>query len=244
MLGGTVAHGRQQHGGRGGASGNGLLSCPGCGGRLGGWGHAVPRRVFTAGRVPVSGAAAAGAVRFVPGDACSSSGVAAGAAVRRDGGDRGHARAGGAGAGVPVDRGGVGGAGGHGAGPAAPVPRLGGPGAGVLHPAGRGAWRWIRCRWTRRAAPLGDAVVAVAAAAAAAAGRWPGAHGVGLGAGGRGHDGVASVPVCRLPAGFAGMCRRLPWRDGSTRVPLCPGAVTSCHSRRACGGRQPRRDKT
>lgn len=33
---------------------NGGLSCPGCGGRLGGWGHAVPRRVFTAGRVPVS----------------------------------------------------------------------------------------------------------------------------------------------------------------------------------------------
>ena len=33
---------------------NGGLSCPGCGGRLGGWGHAVPRRVFTAERVPVS----------------------------------------------------------------------------------------------------------------------------------------------------------------------------------------------
>ncbi len=33
--------------------GNGLLSCPGCGGRLGGWGHAVLRRVFTAGRVAV-----------------------------------------------------------------------------------------------------------------------------------------------------------------------------------------------
>lgn len=33
---------------------NGLLSCPGCGGRLGGWGHAVRRRVFAAGRVPVS----------------------------------------------------------------------------------------------------------------------------------------------------------------------------------------------
>ena len=33
--------------------GNGLLSCPGCGGRLGGWGHAVRRRVFTAGRVAV-----------------------------------------------------------------------------------------------------------------------------------------------------------------------------------------------
>ncbi len=34
--------------------GNGLLGCPGCGGRLGGWGHAVRRRVFTAGRVPVA----------------------------------------------------------------------------------------------------------------------------------------------------------------------------------------------
>ena len=34
--------------------GNGLLSCPGCGGRLGGWGHAARRRVFTAGRFPVA----------------------------------------------------------------------------------------------------------------------------------------------------------------------------------------------
>ena len=34
--------------------GNGLLSCPGCGGRLGGWGHAARRAVFTAGRVPVA----------------------------------------------------------------------------------------------------------------------------------------------------------------------------------------------
>ena len=33
--------------------GSGLLSCPGCGGRLGGWGHAARRRVFTAGRVAV-----------------------------------------------------------------------------------------------------------------------------------------------------------------------------------------------
>jgi hypothetical protein len=30
---------------------NGGLSCPGCGGRLGGWGYAALRRVFTAGRV-------------------------------------------------------------------------------------------------------------------------------------------------------------------------------------------------
>ena len=34
--------------------GDGLFSCPGCGGRLGGWGHAVRRRVFTAGRLGVS----------------------------------------------------------------------------------------------------------------------------------------------------------------------------------------------
>ena len=34
--------------------GDGLLSCPGCGGRLGGHGHAVRRRVFTAGRLAVS----------------------------------------------------------------------------------------------------------------------------------------------------------------------------------------------
>jgi hypothetical protein len=33
--------------------GNGLLACPGCGGRLGGWGHAARRRVFGAGRFPV-----------------------------------------------------------------------------------------------------------------------------------------------------------------------------------------------
>ena len=33
---------------------NGLLACPGCGGRLGGHGHAVRRPVFTAGRVPVA----------------------------------------------------------------------------------------------------------------------------------------------------------------------------------------------
>src|ERR1700751_3992427 len=34
--------------------GNGLLSCPGGGGRLGGWGHAPRRPVFRAGRVPVA----------------------------------------------------------------------------------------------------------------------------------------------------------------------------------------------
>ena len=118
--------------------GNGLLSCPGCGGRLGGWGHASRRPVFTAGRVPVAVRPRRARCACVRGDARAASGVAAGPPVRRDGGDRGHARAGGAGAGVPGDRGGVRGAGGHGAGPAAPVPRVGGAGAGVLHPAGRG----------------------------------------------------------------------------------------------------------
>ena len=34
--------------------GNGLLSCPGCGGRLGGWGHAARRPVFRPGRVSVA----------------------------------------------------------------------------------------------------------------------------------------------------------------------------------------------
>jgi hypothetical protein len=34
--------------------GNGLLSCPGCGGRLGGWGYAVRRLVFRAGRIAVA----------------------------------------------------------------------------------------------------------------------------------------------------------------------------------------------
>src|SRR5512135_1098110 len=34
--------------------GNGLFSCPGCGGRLAGWGHAARRRVFSAGRFPVA----------------------------------------------------------------------------------------------------------------------------------------------------------------------------------------------
>ena len=204
--------------------GDGLLSCPGCGGRLGGWGHAVRRRVFTAGRLPVS-------VR--PRRArCSSCGAThvllpAWLLSRRcDGtaviGDM-LARAA-RGAGVPVDRGRVGGAGGHGAGPAAPVPVLGGQGAGVLHPAGRASWRWTRCRWTRRAVSPGT--------------RWwrsprrrPRPR-----AGGRRsrcRPGSSrpwsrwgrSCPRLSPSAWFAGMCCRLPWGDGSTRVPLCPGGV-------------------
>ena len=118
--------------------GNGLLLCPGCGGRLGGWGHAARRPVFASGRVPV-------AVR--PRRArCCSCGVThvlpAWLLARRcDGtlviGDM-LARAA-RGQGFRRIAGGVGGAGGHGAGPAAPVPVLGGADAGVLHPAGRGA---------------------------------------------------------------------------------------------------------
>ena len=175
MLGGTIAHGRQQHG-RSWRSfcGNGLLSCPGCGGRLGGWGHAVRRRVFTAGRVPVIGAAAAGAVLLRAGSThvllpawllarrCDGTAVIGDMLARaaRGQGFRSIAAA----SGVPEDtvRGRL-----------RRFRVLGGAGAGVLHPAGRASWRWTRCRWTRRAAPLGDAVVAVAAAAAAAAGRWP-----------------------------------------------------------------------
>ena len=88
----------------------------------------------------------------------------------------------------------------------------------------------------------GDAVVAVAAAAAAAVGRWPAltvsawelAAVVTMG---------RSCPRLSPSAWFAGMCCRLPWGDGSTRVPPCPGGVTACHSRRACRSRQPRRDK-
>jgi hypothetical protein len=34
--------------------GSGLLSCPGCRGRLGGWGHAARRVVFSAGRIGVA----------------------------------------------------------------------------------------------------------------------------------------------------------------------------------------------
>ena len=129
------------------------------------------------------------------------------------------------GAGVPVDRGGVGGAGGHGAGPAAPVPRRRRAGCGSSSPGWPGVLAVDPVPLDPAGSVLGDAVVAVAAAAAAAAGRWPGAHGVGLGAGGGGHGGVAAVPVRRVHAGSRGRAARLPWADGSTRVPLCPGRL-------------------
>ena len=153
--------------------GNGLLGCPGCGGRLGGWGHASRRPVFTAGRIPV-------AVR--PRRArCSSCGVTHvllpawllarrcdGTAVigemlaraARGQGFRSIAAASGVPQGTVRSRlrrfraaaGRV----------RAFFTRLAGvlsPDPVPLDPAGSG---------------LGDAVVAVAAAAAAAAGRWPG----------------------------------------------------------------------
>ena len=209
--------------------GNGLLSCPGCGGPAGRVGSCGPAAGLHGGPFPGVGAPAAGAVRVVRCDARSASCVAAGAAVRRDGGDRGHAGAGGPGPGVPVDRGCERGAGGHGAGPASPFPQVGGAGAGALHPAGRG--------------PGGRSCLA-----------GPGGQRAGRrGGGGRSGSGRGRGPLrrrsrCRpgswrprsrwgrfcprspSSAGFAGTRCRLPWDDGSTRVPLCPRAVTSCHS--------------
>jgi hypothetical protein len=153
--------------------GNGLLSCPGCGGRLGGWGHASRRPVFTAGRIPV-------AVR--PRRArCAGCGVThvllpAWLLVRRcDGtcviGDM-LARA-------------ARGQGFRGIAAASGVPE--GTVRGRLRRF-RGSAGRVREFFTRLAgvlavdpvpldpagSPLADAVVAVAAAAAAAAGRWPG----------------------------------------------------------------------
>jgi hypothetical protein len=152
--------------------GDGLLWCPGCGGRLGGWGHAVLRRVFTAGRLAV-------AVR--PRRArCSSCGTThvllpAWLLVRRcDGtaviGDmlaraaRGQGfRSIAAASGVPEDT---------------VRDRL----RRFRSPAGRVRERFTRLAGVLAADPVpldpagsvaGDAVVAVAAAAVAAAGRWP-----------------------------------------------------------------------
>ena len=152
--------------------GNGLLSCPGCGGRLGGWGHAVRRRVWTAGRIPVAvrprrarcgscGATHVLLPAWLLARRCDSVQVIGDMLARaaRGQGFRSIAAA----SGVPGDtvrdrlrR--FGSAAGPvrefftrlaGALAADPVP---------LDPAG---------------SPMGDAVVAVAAAAAAASGRWP-----------------------------------------------------------------------
>ena len=226
MRGGTIAHGRQQHG-RSWRSFS-VTACfrvLGAAGRLGGWGHAVRRPVFTAGRVPVAVRPRRARCASCGVDACSSSGVAAGAPVRRDGGDRGHARAGGPGAGVPVDRGGVAGC------------RRARCGTGCAG-SGRSAGR-VREFFTRLAgvlavdpvpldpagSALGDAVVAVAAAAAAAAGRWPGSSRCRPGSWRPWSRWGRFCPRLSPSARFAGTCCRLPWRDGSTRVPLCPGRL-------------------
>ena len=153
--------------------GNGLLSCPGCGGRLGGWGHASRRPVFTAGRVPVAvwprRARCAGCgvthvllpawllVRRCDGTLVIGDMLARAA---RGQGFRGIAAA----SGVPEGT------------------------VRVRLRRFRGSAGRVREFFTRLAGvlavdpvpldpaggPLGDAVVAVAAAAAAARGRWPG----------------------------------------------------------------------
>src|SRR6201995_1158470 len=144
--------------------GNGLLSCPGCGGRLRGWGHAVRRPVFRAGRIPVAvrprrarcavcgvthvllpawllarrcdGAAVIGGMLARAGQGAGLRGGRVRSGLRRFRGSAGRVRElfTRLAGALAVD----------------PVP---------LDPAG---------------GPLADAVVAVAAAAAAARGRWPG----------------------------------------------------------------------
>jgi len=153
--------------------GNGLLSCPGCGGRLGGWGHASRRPVFAAGRVPVAvrprraRCAGCGVTHvllpaWLLARRCDGTSVIGDMLARaaRGQGFRGIAAA----SGVP-----------------------GGTVRVRLRRFRSSAGR-VREFFTRLAgvlavdpvpldpagSPLADAVVAVAAAAAAAAGRWPG----------------------------------------------------------------------
>ena len=176
--------------------GNGLLSCPGCGGRLGGWGHAARRPVFTAGRVPVAvrprrarcgscGVTHVLLPAWLLSRRCDGTAVIGDMLARaaRGQGFRGIAAA----SGVPE-----------------------GTVRGRLRRFRSSAGR-VREFFTRLAgvlavdpvpldpagSVLADAVVAVAAAAAAAG--WPlagDAHGVGVGAGGGAHARVASVPGC------------------------------------------------
>jgi hypothetical protein len=152
--------------------GDGLLSCPGCGGRLGGWGHAVLRRVFTAGRLAVAvrprraRCSACGATHvllpaWLLARRCDSAGVIGDMLARA-------ARGQGAGSiaavsGVPQDT---------------VRDRL----RRFRSSAGRVREFFTRLAGVLAADPVpldpagsvaGDAVVAVAAAAAAAAGRWP-----------------------------------------------------------------------
>jgi len=153
--------------------GNGLLSCPGCGGRLRGWGHASRRPVFTAGRVAVAvrprraRCAGCGVTHvllpaWLLARRCDGTAVIGDMLARaaRGQGFRGIAAA----SGVPE-----------------------GTVRGRLRRFRSSAGR-VREFFTRLAgvlavdpvpldpagSPLADAVVAVAAAAAAAAGRWPG----------------------------------------------------------------------
>jgi hypothetical protein len=153
--------------------GNGLLSCPGCGGRLGGWGHASRRPVFAAGRVPVAvrprraRCAGCGVTHvllpaWLLARRCDGTSVIGDMLARaaRGQGFRGIAAA----SGVPE-----------------------GTVRGRLRRF-RSSAGLVREFFTRLAgvlavdpvpldptgSPLADAVVAVAAAAAAAAGRWPG----------------------------------------------------------------------
>jgi hypothetical protein len=153
--------------------GSGLLSCPGCGGRLGGWGHASRRPVFMAGRVAVAvrprraRCAGCGVTHvllpaWLLARRCDGTSVVGDMLARaaRGQGFRGIAAA----SGVPEGT------------VRARLRRF-------RSSAGR-----VREFFTRLAgvlavdpvpldpagSPLADAVVAVAAAAAAAAGRWPG----------------------------------------------------------------------
>jgi hypothetical protein len=152
--------------------GNGLLSCPGCGGRLGGWGHAVRRRVFTAGRIPVAvrprrarcgscGATHVLLPAWLLARRCDGAGVIGDVLARaaRGQGFRSIAAVSGVPADTVRDR----------------LRRFGSS-------AGRVREFFTRLAGVLAADPvpldpaggvLGDAVVAVAAAAAAAAGRWP-----------------------------------------------------------------------
>ena len=153
--------------------GNGLLPCPGCGGRLGGHGHAARRRVAGAGRVAVAvrprraRCASCGVTHvllpaWLLARRCDATAVIGDMLSRaaRGQGFRSIAAASGVPEGTVRDRlrrfrksaGRVRGFFTRLAGALAPDPV-------PLEPAG---------------SPLGDAVVAVAAAAAAAAGRWPG----------------------------------------------------------------------
>lgn len=153
--------------------GSGLLSCPGCGGRLGGWGHAVRRPVFRAGRIPVAvrprraRCAACGVTHvllpaWLLARRCDGTAVIGDMLARaaRGQGFRSIAAATGVPEGTVRSR----------------LRRLGGS-------AGRLREFFTRLAGALAADPvpldpaggaLGDAVVAVAAAAAAARGRWPG----------------------------------------------------------------------